>query len=75
MKPHVTTFFDEPTFTASYVVADPTTGKAAIVDSVLGYDPASGGTNTAPADAIIEYVRKEKLEIEWILETHVHAGL
>lgn len=73
MKPTVTAFFDEPTFTVSYVVADPTTKKAAIVDSVLDFDPASGRTSRNSADAIIDFVKKEGLEIEWILETHVHA--
>jgi glyoxylase-like metal-dependent hydrolase (beta-lactamase superfamily II) len=73
MRPHVTAFFDEPTFTVSYVAADPTTGKCAIIDPVLDYDPASGSTETNSAEAIIEFVRKENLAVEWILETHVHA--
>lgn len=73
MKPHVAAFFDEATFTVSYVVADPSTKKAAIVDSVLDFDPASGRTGRASADAIIKFVRNSGLGIEWILETHVHA--
>ncbi|MEX0644563.1 MAG: MBL fold metallo-hydrolase, partial [Parvularculaceae bacterium] len=73
MKPQVTAFFDEPTYTVSYVVADPATKKCAIVDSVLDFDPASGRTNTESADKIVAFVKKEALEVEWILETHVHA--
>lgn len=72
-KPIVVTFFDEPTFTASHVVSDPATKRAAIVDSVLDFDQASGRTSTAGADAIIAYVRREGLAVDWVLETHVHA--
>ena len=71
--PVVKTFFDEPTFTASYVVHDPATRAAAIVDSVLDFDQASGRTSTASADAIVDYVREQALTVEWILETHAHA--
>jgi glyoxylase-like metal-dependent hydrolase (beta-lactamase superfamily II) len=73
MRPVVKTFFDEPTFTASHVVSDPATKAAAIVDSVLDFDPASGRTSTKGADEIIAYVKAEGLKVEWILETHVHA--
>lgn len=66
-------FFDEPTFTVSYVVHDPQTLRAAIVDSVLDYDPASGRTSRASADAIIAYVRENALSVDWLLETHAHA--
>ena len=69
----MTAFFDEPTFTVSYVVADPDTNTCAVVDSVLDFDPASGRTNTESADEIIEFIQKNDLEIAWILETHVHA--
>ena len=73
MKPKVTAFFDEPTFTISYVVADPSTKKAAIIDSVLDFDPASGRTSHAGADRIVAFVQDNDLSAEWILETHVHA--
>ncbi|PQA87437.1 MBL fold metallo-hydrolase [Hyphococcus luteus] len=73
MKPVVKTFFDEPTSTASHVVVDPATKKCAIIDSVLDYDPASGRTMTKSADEIIAYVKENGLDVEWILETHVHA--
>ncbi|WCL55337.1 MBL fold metallo-hydrolase [Gimibacter soli] len=73
MNPIVTAFFDEPTFTVSYVVADPATKHAAIVDSVLDYNPNSGRTSTETADKLIAFVKAEGLTIDWILETHVHA--
>lgn len=72
-NPVVTAFFDEPTFTVSYVVADPDTKTCAVVDSVLDFDPASGRTNTESADEIIEFIQKNDLKIAWVLETHVHA--
>ncbi len=72
-KPAVRTFFDEPTFTATHVVSDPATGRAAIIDSVLDFDHASGRTATAGADAIVDYVTREGLTIDWILESHAHA--
>lgn len=73
MRPDVITFFDEATFTASHLVIDPSTKKAAIIDPVLDFDPASGRTKTTSADEIIAYVRESSLDVEWILETHVHA--
>ncbi|MAC81450.1 MAG: MBL fold metallo-hydrolase [Rhodobacteraceae bacterium] len=73
MTPDVITFFDEVTNTASYVVRDPAGRAAAIIDSVLDFDPASGRTATGSADRIIAYVKDEDLDIQWILETHVHA--
>ncbi len=73
MKPDVAAFFDEDTFTVSYVVADPATRRCAVVDSVLDFDPASGRTRKTSADEIIRHIRDSGLELEWILETHVHA--
>lgn len=69
----VRSFFDEATFTATHVLSDRVTGKAAIIDSVLDFDPASGRTSTTSADAVIAYVREQGLEVEWLLETHAHA--
>ncbi len=69
----VRSFFDEAAFTVTHVLSDPATGKAAIIDSVLDFDPASGRTSTASADAVIAYVREQGLEVEWLLETHAHA--
>lgn len=72
-KPEVKAFFDEATFTVSYVVSDPASGRAAIIDPVLDFDPASGRTSTASADKVVAFVKENKLTIDWILETHVHA--
>lgn len=69
----VTSFFDPASNTASYVIHDPETKAAAIIDSVLDYDVAAGGTDTASANAIIDYVRAQGLTVEWLLETHAHA--
>ncbi|MFP5455250.1 MAG: MBL fold metallo-hydrolase [Alphaproteobacteria bacterium] len=72
-RPVVTAFFDEPTNTASYVVHDPVTKAAAIIDSVLDFDAAAGRTDHGSADQIIAHVRQEGLTVEWLLETHAHA--
>jgi glyoxylase-like metal-dependent hydrolase (beta-lactamase superfamily II) len=66
-------FFDPATWTVTYVVADLDTGCAAIIDPVLDYDFKSGRTGTASADRVLDYVRKQGLHVEWILETHAHA--
>ena len=71
--PIVKTFFDEPTFTATHVVHDPVTTAAAIIDSVMDFDQASGTTSFEAADRIIDYVKAEGLKTEWLLETHAHA--
>ncbi len=73
LKPDVTAFFDENTFTATYVVSDPSSTACAIIDSVLDYDAASGRTSQASADDVINYVVSSGFQVEWILETHVHA--
>lgn len=72
-QPIVHAFFDEPTNTVSYVVADPASNACAVIDSVLDYDAAAGRTRKASADAIIAFVRLKGWQTEWILETHVHA--
>jgi glyoxylase-like metal-dependent hydrolase (beta-lactamase superfamily II) len=72
-KPDVSAFFDEATFTVTYVVSDPATGRAAVVDPVLDFDPASGRTSTSSADEVVAFVEDNKLRVDWILETHVHA--
>ncbi len=66
-------FFEEDTNTFSYVVSDPTSNACAIIDSVLDFDMASGNVDYKSADAIIRYVEEKKLQVEWIIETHVHA--
>ncbi len=72
-KPNVSAFFDEATFTVTYVVSDPDTSHAAIIDPVLDFDPASGRTSTSSADEVIAHVKDNELSIDWIIETHVHA--
>ncbi|MAC60041.1 MAG: MBL fold metallo-hydrolase [Novosphingobium sp.] len=71
--PVVRTFFDEATFTATHVVHDPETMRAAVIDSVLDFDQPSGRTSHASADTVIDYVRAEGLTVDWLLETHAHA--
>ncbi|MBO1324988.1 MBL fold metallo-hydrolase [Acetobacter sp. TBRC 12305] len=72
-RPCVHSFFDEKTFTATHVVHDPATRAAAIIDSVMDYDPASGRTSYASAQKIVDYVRENRLDVIWQLETHAHA--
>lgn len=72
-SPVIKSFFDEPTFTATHVVHDPATNKAAIIDSVMDFDQAAGRTSFDGAEQILDYVKAEGLTIEWLLETHAHA--
>ncbi len=71
--PVIKSFFDEATFTVTYVVHDPATRRAAVIDSVLDFDAASGRTSHASADAVIAYVEEKGLAVDWLLETHAHA--
>ena len=71
--PEVTGFFDEATNTISYIVKDPTSKACALVDSVLDFDMSSGRTSFEQADKLLAKVEERELEVEWILETHVHA--
>lgn len=73
MNPDIQHFYHEQSGTLSYVVTDPATKKAAIIDPVLGFSVISGHTDKAPADAIIRHIEDEGLALEWILETHAHA--
>jgi glyoxylase-like metal-dependent hydrolase (beta-lactamase superfamily II) len=72
-RPDVKAFFDESTNTFSYVVWDSATGKAAVIDSVLDYDAVSGRTRRDSADALIDFVKAQSLEVQWVIDTHVHA--
>lgn len=72
-KPIIHAFFDEPTNTVSYLVADPETKQAAVVDPVLDYDHKSGKANVTSADAILAKAREEGFSVVLVLETHVHA--
>lgn len=71
--PGVKSFFEFDTNTITHVVWDEDTGRAAIIDPVLDFDPASGATSTAMADEVIAFVLSSHLKIDYILETHVHA--
>ena len=73
MHPAVHAFFDEATNTITYLVRDPQGRACAVIDSVLDFDYASGHTDTRSADALIAHIRAEDLDLQWILETHVHA--
>lgn len=72
-KPVVHGLFDKATWTVTYVVHTGPGSACAVIDSVLDYDPKSGRTKTASADRVIEYVRANRLNVAWILETHAHA--
>ncbi|SRR5579883_402379 len=73
LQPTVKSFFDEATFTVTYVVRAPNDSRCAIIDSVLDFDQSSGRTKTTSADDVIEFVKANRLEVDWILETHAHA--
>jgi len=73
MNPAVQSFFDPATWTVSHVVYDRPGGSCAIVDPVLDYDPKSGRTGTASAQKLADFVREQRLTLQWILETHAHA--
>ena len=71
--PLIKAFFYLDTNTVSYVVSDPETRHAAIIDSVMDYDPASGSITSTGADKIVQYVKENGYTVDWILETHAHA--
>jgi glyoxylase-like metal-dependent hydrolase (beta-lactamase superfamily II) len=70
---HVEPFHDPHTFTLTYVVSDPETRDAVVIDPVLDYDPADGTTSTASVDRVTAYLRREGLRVHLVLETHAHA--
>jgi len=72
-NPEVTAFLDEVTNTLTYVVADPETGQCAVIDPVLDYDLTAGRTSTTSVDAVIKFIEANKLSLDLVLETHVHA--
>ena len=73
LTPHIQAFFDEPTFTVTYLVGDPDSRAAIVIDPVLDFDPASGTVSHASADAVLAAAREGDWRIELILETHAHA--
>ena len=72
-KPTIDAFFDEATFTVTYLVSDPASRRAAIVDPVLDYDHRSGKASTVSADRVLAKARERGVGVDWILETHAHA--
>jgi glyoxylase-like metal-dependent hydrolase (beta-lactamase superfamily II) len=66
-------FFDRSTSTVSYVVSDKATRAAAVIDPVLDFDFKSGRTSTKAVDQVLDYLKKNELKVDWILETHAHA--
>lgn len=72
-RPLVRAFFDTRTSSLQYVVHDPDTKKGVIIDPVLDFEERAGSTATENADAILDYVRAQRIELEWILDTHPHA--
>lgn len=73
MKPVVRSVFHAPSHTFSYVVWDPASRRAAIIDPTLDFDPQSGRSKTETAQQLVEIVRAEGLTVDWLLETHAHA--
>ena len=73
MNPLVTPFFHEPSNTWSYIVSDPDTRAAALVDPVLDFDAGAARTSSRSAQALLDHVRAARLQVTWILETHAHA--
>lgn len=73
MGPDITAFFDKATNTISYIVCDPNGSACAVIDSVLDFDFASGRTDTRSADKLINFIKENKLDVQWLLESHVHA--
>lgn len=72
-SPDVVGFFDPATHTVTYLLSDPATGAAAIIDPVLDYDPAAARTSTGSIDRVLEALRQRGLKLERVLETHAHA--
>jgi glyoxylase-like metal-dependent hydrolase (beta-lactamase superfamily II) len=72
-KPIIRAFFDEPTNTVSYIVADPATREAVVIDPVLDYDPNSGAVDTRSVEAILRATKDHGYSVVWTLETHAHA--
>jgi len=73
LKPIVHGIFDKATWTITYIVHQGIGTACAVIDSVLNYDPKSGRTTTTSAEKVVDYVKANQLQVEWILETHAHA--
>ena len=72
-KPHIHAWFDAPSNTVTYLVADPETKRAAVIDPVFDYDHKSGKADVTSVEAVLTKAGKEGYAIDWVLETHVHA--
>ena len=72
-SPDVAGFYEPDTGSVQYVVACPDTKQAAIIDVVMGFHPANASTDSSPAQAVLDFVETEGLEVVWILDTHPHA--
>ena len=72
-SPDVTGFYDEDTGSIQYLVSDPETGKGAVIDVVMGFDPAQATTDSSGANEILQFAQQRDIGIEWILDTHPHA--
>ena len=72
-EPRIRAFFDEPTFTVTYLVWDPETRAGLVIDPVLDFDCATGEVDTGSAEAVLAAANQEGIAIEWVLETHAHA--
>ncbi|MDN5780545.1 MAG: MBL fold metallo-hydrolase, partial [Luteimonas sp.] len=73
MQPDITSFLHPSTGTWSYLVVDPATGDAALIDPVLDFEAASGRTSTRAAEGLLEAIQARGARIRWLLETHAHA--
>ena len=73
VRPNIQAFFDEPTHTVTYLVSDPATGQAAVIDPVLDYDHRSGEVDTRSLQTVLAAAEADGLTVVWALETHVHA--
>lgn len=69
----VYSFFDPFTYTVSHIVVDPKTNKAAVIDSVMDYEPKGASISFESADRMIDFIKENGFEVEWVLETHAHA--
>lgn len=72
-QPHIRAFFDEPTNTVTYLVSDPATRRGVVIDPVLDFDAASGEVDTESVEEVLAAIQSERIIVEWVLETHVHA--
>ena len=73
LKPKVSAFYDATSGTFSYVVQDPSSSACAIIDPLLDFDLNSGELQHRSADAIVRYVESKRLQVQWLIETHVHT--